>query len=251
MSWLYEHRHQLDGLQPLVEIAHWITISRVPPDDQDDVEQEIVISLLQTVEKYGNRGENYLKAVARHRIYDYFSRKDKQKRLCSIRESESGERAGGTWVFTHDGDADARLDAKAILDTLPERLKQIGYKILNGEKLSNADQHYRIKQKAKLRPKLNCRKYANRLSDWEKRRILQLYCEDVSVHKTALTMGRTNSTVLRVLAGSQLLSRRNELAKKRDERIRHAYFVDGKSTNQVAREFHHGIQTVYRAIYPG
>jgi len=256
MSWLYEHRHQLDGLQPLVEIAHWITISHVPPEDQDDVEQEIVISLLQTVEKYGNKGKNYLKAVAWSRICEYFRRTYKQKGLCYIHESESGERAGGTWVFTHDGDADARLDATAILDTLPDRLKQIGYKILNGEKLSEADQSYWRRQKEKLRPKLNCRKYANRLSDWEKRQILQLHTEGVSMCKIARTMERSNRAVVRVLAGNQPLSRRNWLAKmemaakERDERIRHAYFVDGKSPLQIQREFHHGAVTVRKAIYP-
>jgi len=252
MSWLYEHRHQLDGFHRLVEIAHWITISHVPPDDQDDVEQEIVISLLQTVEKYGNRGENYLKAVAWSRICEYLRTKYKQ-RLFYIRESEKGERAGGTWGFIHDGDADARLDATAILATLPERLIQIGHKIRNGEKLSEADQSYWRRQKAKL----NCRKYANRLSDREKRRILRLHRKGVSMCKIARTMGRSNKAVMRVLAGNQPLSRRDWLAKfktvakERDERIRHAHFVDGKSTLQIQREFHHGVVTVRKAIAAG
>jgi len=34
----------------------------------------------------------------------------------------------------------------------------------------------------------------------------------------------------------------------RDERIRHAYFVEGKSIKQIAREFHHCRRTVRRAI---
>ena len=248
MSWLYEHRHQLDGLQPLAEIAHWAVMSNVPPEDRDDVEQEIVISLMQAVEKYGNKGKSYLKAVARHRICEYFNRKYKEKRLCYIHESEKGEMAAGTWVFLHDGDTDARLDAIATLATLPERLIQIGYKILNGEKLSQADQHYRIKQKARLRPKLNCRKQAHYLSDWEKRRILQLYREDVCVHKIATTMGRSDITVLRVLAAHQLPSRRKLLAKERDERIRHAYFVDGKGVSRIRRELGYSHDTLYKAI---
>lgn len=253
MSWLYEHRHQLDGFHRLVEIAHWMVLSRVPPDDQDDVEQEIVISLMQTVEKYGNRGENYLKAVAWSQICEYFTRMYKQKRLCYILGSESGERAGGTWLSAHDGNADARLGATAILDTLPERLIQIGYKMLDGEKLSEADQSYWRRRKAKL----NCRKYANRLSDWEKRRILRLHRKGVSMCKIALTMGRSNKAVMRALAGNQPLSRRDWLAKfktaakERDERIRHAYFVDGKSTKQIQREFHHGVVTVREAIAAG
>ena len=256
MSWLYEHRYQFDGLQPLVEIAHWITISHVPPEDQDDVEQEIVISLMQTVEKYGNKGKSYLKVVAWSRICGYLRTKYKQKGLCYIYESDKGERAGGTWQFVHDGDTDARLDAIATLATLPRRLIQIGYKILNGEKLSEADQSYWSRQKEKLRSKLNCRRYANRLSDWEKRRILQLHSEGVSMCQIARTMERSNKTVMQVLAGNQPLSRRNWLAKmkmaakERDERIRHAYFVDGKSRRQIEREFHHGVVTVRKAIYP-
>ena len=252
MSWLYEHRHQLDGFHHLVEIAHWAVISHVPPDDQDDVEQEIVISLLQTVKKYGNRGENYLRAVAWSRTCEYFTRIYKQKGLCYIHGSESGERAGGTWLSVHDGDGDARLDATAILDTLPGRLIQIGYKMLNGEKLSEADQSYWRRQKAKL----NCRKYARHLSDWEKRRILRLHRKGVSMCKIARTIGRSNKAVMRVLAGHQPQSRRDWLAemktaaKERDERIRHAYFVDGKSAHQIMREFHHGYGTVRKAIYP-
>jgi len=252
MSWLYEHRHQLDGFHHLVEIAHWVVISHVPPDDQDDVEQEIVISLLQTVKKYGNRGENYLRAVAWSRTCEYFTRTYKQKGLRYIHESESGERAGGTWLFTHDGNADARLDATAILGTLPERLIQIGHKMLNGEKLSEADQSYWRRQKAKL----NCRKYANRLSDWEKKRILRLHRGGMSMCKIARTMGRSNKAVMRVLAGHQPQSHRDWLAKleaaakEEAKRIRHAYFMDRKGISKIMKEFHHGYGTVREAIYP-
>ena len=249
MPWLYEHRHQFDGLQSFAEIAHWVIIrTHIPLDDRDDVEQEIVISLMLTVEKYGNKGKKYLNAVARHRICDYFNRKYKEKRLCYIHESDKGEMAGGTWVFLHDGDTDARLDAIVTLATLPERLIQIGYKILNGEKLSHADQHYRMRQMARLKPKPNCRRQANYLSDWEKRRILQLYREDICVHKIATTMGRSDKTVLRVLATHQLPSRRTLLTKERDERIRHAYFVDGKGISRIRREFGYSNETVYKAI---
>ncbi|MBU1147706.1 MAG: hypothetical protein KKD11_05075 [Candidatus Omnitrophica bacterium] len=57
MSLLWEQRHRLDGLRPLVEIAHWAVIPQVPPEDQDDIEQEIVLELMQTVKKYGNKGD--------------------------------------------------------------------------------------------------------------------------------------------------------------------------------------------------
>ena len=253
MSWLYEHREQLDGLKPLVEIAHWAVIPHVPPEDQDDVEQEIVIRLMQTIEKYGNKGKAYLKAVARYRIYAYYRVEYQRKRLCYIDESEGGERAGGTLVFLRDGDGDARLDANTTLATLPERLIQIGHKLLNGEKLSESDQVYWRRQKAKL----NCRKYGNRLSDWEKRRILQLHREGVSISQIARTMGRTNKPITKVLidlAGYKQLSRQDRLDEMkrgeegRDERIRHAYFVEGKSINQITKIFHHDHHTVRRVI---
>ncbi|MBA7524534.1 hypothetical protein ES705_16674 [subsurface metagenome] len=251
MSWLYDHRHQLDGLQPLVEIAHWVTIFRVPPEDQDDVEQEIVIELIQTVEKYGNKGKAYLRKVAINRRNDYFNRKYKEKRLCYIEDTGGGEWAGGAFLVSHDRDSVAHLDAIATLATLSERLIQIGHKILDGEKLSGADQAYRIRQKARLRPKL---KYANHISDWEGRRILQRYREDMCVHKIAITMGRDDRTILRVLASHEPRFRQNWLAKKemeakeRDERIRHAYFVDGKGISRIVREFGYSNETVYKAI---
>ncbi len=55
MSWLYDHRHQPDGLRPFIEIAHWAVVSHISPKDQDDVEQEIVISLLEVLEKVRHR----------------------------------------------------------------------------------------------------------------------------------------------------------------------------------------------------
>ncbi|GAI92080.1 unnamed protein product, partial [marine sediment metagenome] len=139
----------------------------------------------------------------------------------------------------------ARLDAMATLATLPEKLIQIGYKILNGEKLSRADQYYRMRQKARLRPKL---KYSYHISDREERWILQLYHEDICVHKIATAMGRTDHTILRVLATHQLPSRRKLLAKERDERIRHTYFVDGKGTARISRELGYSYETIYKAI---
>ena len=75
MSWLYNNRYQLNGLCPLIEIAYWAVVSRIPPEDRDDVEQEIVISLMETIEKYGDRGKSYLKVVARSRIYQYLHKK--------------------------------------------------------------------------------------------------------------------------------------------------------------------------------
>jgi len=249
-SWLYERRHQLDGLKPLLEIAHWFVISHVPPEDQDDVEQEILIALWLRGLKCGSKGKPYLWTVARYQLYAYLRRRYKEKRLWHIDVNDEGEILGETQVFLHDGDIDTRLDAITTLATIPERLIQIGHKLLNGEKLSEAETHYRINQKAKL----NCRRYAQRLFNWEKRRILRLHRKGMSVNKIARTMERSNRAVMRVLADSQPLSRQGWLAKmetaakERDERIRHAHFVDRKGIKEIEREFHHGWLTVREAI---
>jgi RNA polymerase sigma factor (sigma-70 family) len=248
MSWLYEHRLQLDGLRPLIVIAHWAVISHVPPDDQDDMEQEIVISLMQAVDKYGNENKNYLYTVARNQIWKFLRKKYRDKRrLTYILLSDKGEVARGTWLSVHDGDTDARLDAMATLTALPERLIQIGYKIENDETLSEADQSYWRRQKAKLRPKLDCRRYANRLSDWEKRRILRLHSDGVSMSRTARVIGRTNRAVMRVLAGVPPPPPKMT-AEQKDNGIRYAHFVEGKNTSQIARELHYGRGTVRRAL---
>ena len=254
MSWLYENRYSQDGLRPLIEIAHWAVVTHVLPEDQDDVEQEIVISLLQTIQKYGDKGKRYLQAVAHSVVCKYLRKKyQDDKMLHHIFESERGEMVRGMWGLLHDGNFDAQLDAIAILSTLPRRLIEIGYKRLNGERLSEADQSYERRQKEKLRPELNCRKHGNRLSAQEKRRILQMHSEGISMSKIARTLGRTNKAVMRVLADTRLLRRdwltKMEMeAKEKDERIRHAYFVEGKTITQIVRELHVSRQKAYKAV---
>ena len=245
MPWLYEHRDQLNGLQPLVEIAHWVVISHVPPEDQDDVEQEIVIRLLQVVHRHGIKPRSYLRAVARNGVHRYLRQKYKEATMLHhIFESERGEMVRGMWKLLHDGDG--RLDAIATLATLPRRLIEIGYKRLNGEKLSEADQSYERRQRAKL----NCRRHANRLSHWEKRRILQLHSEGLSMSRIARTLERSNKAVMRVLAGNRLsrqewLSRMKAAAQQRDEQIRVAY-LQGKGISQITRELHVASATVQK-----
>ena len=253
MSWLYNHRHQHDGLRPLIEIAHWVVVFHVPPEDRDDVEQEVVINLIETVARYGNKPKSYLKAVARSRVAGYLHKKyGERRRSRHIFESGKGEIVRRMGELIRGGDGDARLDAIATLDTLPERLIQIGYKVRDGEKLSEADESYWRRQKEKLREKFG---YSGRfVSDREKRQILRLHSKGMSMCKIARTVGRSNHAVMRVLAGSQPISRQDWLAKmkregkERDERIRHAYFIEGKSMVQIAGELNHSTHTVRRAI---
>ena len=192
MSWLYDRREQLDGLRPFVEIAHRL-IYPIPYHDRDDVEQEIVITLKRVTDKRGETAENYLWGAARNVIRRYWRKRYCQARkFCHLLEGNKGEMVAETWKFVcGDGDNGARLDAIATLAILPQRLVEIGYKGLNGERLSEADELYWMRHKAKL----DCRKRGDQLSDWEKRRVAQLHKEGLSVSKIAKTMGRGRRTI--------------------------------------------------------
>ena len=181
MSWLYEHRDQLDGLRPFVEIAYHVTYN-LPPSDRDDVEQDIVIALMRVSQKH--KEPAYLWGVARKEVKRYWSKKCyREGKFRPFYEDED--------FSSKDGDNDARLDALAVLATLPKRLMETGYDRLNGKKLNAADQGYWVRHKAKL----DCRKGGRQLSDWEKRRIVRLHGEGKSVYKIAKAMGRSTTTI--------------------------------------------------------
>jgi len=192
MSWLYERRDQLDGLRPFVEIAHRL-IFPVPPHDRDDVEQEIIITLKRVTDRRGDMGEAYLWGAARNVVRLYWRKKYRQaKRFRYFYPSNKGEMIAGQWTFVStDEDSDARLDALATLATLPKRLVEIGYKRLNGDKLSEADEWYWMRHKAKL----DCRKRGDQLSDWERIRVIHLYKEGLSVSKIARSMDRSRRSI--------------------------------------------------------
>jgi DNA-directed RNA polymerase specialized sigma24 family protein len=181
MSWLYDHRDQLDGLRPLVEIAYHATYG-IPPCDRDDVEQDILIALLRVSQRRNELA--YLRGVARKEVKRYWCRKCYQ--ITKFRYFYEDED-----FASQDGDIEARLDAIAMLITLPKRLVEIGYDRLNGKKLSVAEQRYWIRHKTKL----DCRKNGREVSDWEKRRIARLHDEGMSVYKIAKAMGRSTTTI--------------------------------------------------------
>ncbi|MBI4285752.1 MAG: response regulator transcription factor [Chloroflexi bacterium] len=214
MPWLYEHREQLDEeLAYFVEIAHHFT-GKVPPHDRDDVEQEIVITLKRVTQRRGDMGHDYLWAVARKVVTRYWHNTYRRARryLC-LQEGARGEIVARMWkvlsdgdrdeewtLVADDGDKDARLDAIATLATLPQRLKEIGYKRLNGEKLSEADRFYWMRQKTKL----GVPKRGDQLTDWEKRRVLKLYQEGLLVFQIARTLGRSETPIYLCLAQAGL-----------------------------------------------
>ena len=88
-------------------------------------------------------------------------------------------------------DNDARLDALAVLATLPKRLVEIGYDRLNEKELNTADQQYWVRHKAKL----DCRNNGRKVSDWERRRIAHLHNEGLSVYQITKATGRHRATV--------------------------------------------------------
>jgi len=157
------------------------------------VEQEIVITLKRVTDRHGDMGEAYLWGAARNVVRLYWRKRYRQaRRFRHLVESNRGEMVAGKWTFvSDDGDNEARMDAKATLATLPERLVEIGYKRLNGEELNTADEWYWMRHKAKL----DCRKRGDQLSEWEKKRVMQLHNKGLSVSKIARTLGRGRKTV--------------------------------------------------------
>ena len=181
MSWLYEHRDQLNGSRAFAEIAYRITYS-VPPCDKDDVEQDIIISLLQVSQRNANPA--YLWGVARNGLRKYRFRKwYESRKFCSFDDCQV--------IIAQGGNSDARFDAISILETLPKRLVRIGYDRLNGRKLSEKDYAYWRRHKAKL----ECRQNAKEISDREKRQILRLHDKGYSVYEIRKTTGRCYETI--------------------------------------------------------
>ena len=191
MSWLYERKEQLDGLKPFVEIAHHL-IFPIPPPDRDE-EQEIVITLKRVTDQRGEVAKNYLWGVARNVVRLYCRKRYRRaKRVRYLCESNRGEMVAGEWTYvSNDGNSDAKLDALAVLATLPGRLVEIGYKRLNGERLSEADEWYWMRHKIDL----GCRQRGDQLSEWEKKRIVHLRNQGMSVSKIAQTIGRGRKTI--------------------------------------------------------
>ena len=186
MSWLYDHRDQLDGLRPFVEIAYHVTYG-IPPSDRDDVEQDILIALLRVSQK--RKETAYLWGVAKKEIKRYWHRKlYRQGKFRPFYQDED--------YASDEGDNDARLDALAVLDALPKRLVEIGYDRLNDRKLNAADQQYWIRHKATL----NCRRNGREVSDEERKRIARLHDKGYSVYAIMRATGRHRKTVSLCLA---------------------------------------------------
>jgi len=195
-SWLYDRQDQLDGYKAFARIAY--TLRRhVLPEDRDDIEMDIILKLKTVSDKRnGELTPASLWFVGRCMIADYWKRKYRERRRSAhIFDSKYGEMASHSWEYIYNkSDADAELDTRAILNTLPDRLKQIGELLVNGERLNTADKSYLSRQRAKL-----LQDYNYHVSDTKAERIRRLWEQGLSRCKIARALGRSHTTISKYL----------------------------------------------------
>jgi len=129
MSWLHDHQEQLDGYQLYAEIAYRFR-PKVLPDDRDDIEVEITLKLKEEADRHTQVTPAFLTLCAKHLVVHYWRKKYRERRrFCRLYEGDKGEMIANGWrVFTPTPDIEARLDARAILTTLPKRMIEVGQK---------------------------------------------------------------------------------------------------------------------------
>jgi len=194
MSWLYSHRDQLDGYELYAEIAYRFR-PKVLPDDRDDIEMEIILTLKTEADRHIEVTLGFLYAVARNVVRNYWRKKYRERRrFCRLYEGDKGEMIADKWKFvTPAPDIESRLDAIATLNTLPERMVKAGIIRAEGGKLNNADKLYLCRQRHR-QSKYNW-------SDAEKiERMRQLYVDEgLPCTEVAKIVGKGRSTVQRQL----------------------------------------------------
>jgi len=171
---------------------------------------------------------------------------------------------------------DAKLDARRILQGLPKRLVKIAYKRYAGISLETKEAKYlKLWQKEHRAPLVWGRDHLDERvlnllrenpqgltrSDLSTRlliyvRELNLLClnqliksKQILAVKRESTRGRPPTPLL-VIAGATIPEEKN-VAAERDERIRHAYFIEGWSIKRINRVLHHDKRTIRRAIQRG
>jgi DNA invertase Pin-like site-specific DNA recombinase len=91
-------------------------------------------------------------------------------------------------------DTDTELDSTTILNSLPDRLKHIGERLVNGERLNVADKSYLSRQRAKL-----LQDYNYHVGDDEAERIRRLRKQGLSKRGIARMLGRSSTTITKYL----------------------------------------------------
>ncbi len=190
MSWLYDHRDQLDGYRLYAEIAYRFR-PKVLPDDRDDIEVEITFKLKAEADKKDQVTMGFLYAVARSVVGTYWRKKYRERRrFCRLYEGAKGEMIADGWkLVSNDPDIEARLDARATLNTLPKRMVKAGIIRDEGGKLNSADKLYLCRQRHR-QSKYNW-------SEAEKiERMRQLYVDEgLPCAEVAKIVGKGRSTV--------------------------------------------------------
>jgi len=148
MSWLYNHREQLDGYQLYAEIAYRFR-PKVLPDDRDDIEKEITLKLKAEADRHTEVTLGFLYTVARNTVRNYWRKKYRERRrFCRLYEGDKGEMIADKWkIVTPAPDIEGRLDAIATLNSLPKRMVKAGVTRAEGGKLNNADKLYLCRQR--------------------------------------------------------------------------------------------------------
>jgi len=195
MSWLYQRIDQLDGYKLYAEIAHRFR-TKVLPEDRDDIEMDIILKLKKEADRHIIVTPAFLTVCARNLVADYWRKKYRERRrFCRLDEGDKGELIDGKWkLVTEAPDIGARLDARAMLKTLPKRMVEAGIKRAEGEKLGNADKLYLCRQRRRLS------RY-NWTSDEEMEQMRRLYVDEgFSVIEIARIIGKGRATVQRHLS---------------------------------------------------
>ncbi len=137
----------------------------------------------------------FLYAVARNIVTTYWRKKYRERRrFCRLYEGDKGEMIADGWkIVTPAPDIEARIDARTILNTLPDRMVKAGATRAEGGKLNNADKLYLCRQRHR-QSKYNW-------SDKEKiERMRQLYLEEeLSCAEVGKIVGKSRSAIQRQL----------------------------------------------------
>ena len=171
----------------------------VLPEDRDDIEMDIILKLKNVSDKRnGEITPASLWFVGRCMIADYWKRKYRERRKSAcLYEVEKGEIVADRqrWRYVSNStNMDTELDTRAVLSTLPERLKRIGENLVNGERLNTADKCYLSRQRARL-----LEGYNYQVGDTEAERIRRLWEQGLSRCTIARALGRSHTTISKYL----------------------------------------------------
>ena len=272
---------------------------KVLPEDREDFLHDLMLEMAKVKAKYAAREKPLTQAslmvVAKYELKDYWDKRRyrlfglncyrctiEQRRECQTTQEPSecpkkrARRIVSLNKIMGDGDgltelgdliADdkpidlaARLDARHILQRLPKRVVQIGYKIYAGFTPEKEEEKYlkrwqldeRILELLRKKPQgVSRRDLSTRLQvpvgelTWNLNQLIER--QQVIAVRRENTRGRPPSPLL-FIAGAEI-PEEMVIKIERDDRIRQAYFIEGWSIKRINRELHHHRKLIRRAIY--